>query len=380
VTSAPPVRSLRTVKPLIAIASLLFVVGAAAPGEVAPAVAQNGYVIETGADATDAVVGRAVSDARSAGSLFYVVVLADEPPSGATTFADGVLDRVPRSEGTVLVVAPETVGWASDNDATWTSDELDAALEASLDGATSDDVVAIFVSELMQPSSGGGVSGWILLAIVLLVGAGIIVLVVRGSRRRTATRARTLADLRSKAQAQIDDIANDILDLEDEVEESSDGEVRRHFDEATDIYTTASERLGSAADAQAIVAIGTELDTAIWHLDCAEAILDGKPVPPEPAPPHRTPPAPSPASPGGPPSGPGSAVPPLPDYQRRSTRRSGFGADDMLKTVLAMQALRTLGGGSRRTGWGGGGSRSGGGSRGGGSSAGRSRGGGRRRG
>ena len=41
------------------------------------------------------MVGRAVSDARAFGSLFYAVVLVDEPSAGATTFADGVLDDVP---------------------------------------------------------------------------------------------------------------------------------------------------------------------------------------------------------------------------------------------------------------------------------------------
>ena len=84
----------------------VFAAGAAAPGDVAPVVTDDGFFIEAGSDATPAVVSRAVSDGRSAGGLLYVVVLVDEPSGGATTYADAVLDDVPRQEGTVLVVAP----------------------------------------------------------------------------------------------------------------------------------------------------------------------------------------------------------------------------------------------------------------------------------
>ena len=136
-------RSLTVVKYLAVGLAIVFSV-AATPAEVAPVAEAQGFFVEPGADATDEGVGRAVSDARSAGSLFYAVVLADEPAAGATTFADGVLDELPRTEGTVLVVAPETVGWASNNDI-WTTDELNDALDASLDGGSSEDVVVVFV-------------------------------------------------------------------------------------------------------------------------------------------------------------------------------------------------------------------------------------------
>jgi len=368
------------VKFLIACLAAMFVVSAAAPQDVATDVVSNGFVVESGSDATDAVVGRAVSDARAAGSLFYVVVLAEEPGAGATTFADGILDLVPRSDGTVLVVAPDTVGWASDSDI-WSTSQLDDALDASLEGGSSDEVVSIFVAELVDvPPGAGGVSGWLIAAIVLIVGVAVLVLIVRSSRKSRETRQRSMADLRSKAQAQIDDIANDILDLEDEVAESGNAEARQHFDAATDVYASAAERLTDAKDAIAIVSVSEELDRGIWHLDCAEAILDGNPLPPEPVPPAPVPPVP--ASPPGtapPIPGSGSAVPTLPEYQRRTTRRSGFGADDMLRTVIAMQAMRGLGGfggrsvGSSR-------SHSGGGARRTSSPKGRSRGGGRRRG
>lgn len=363
----------------------LFVVAAAAPSDVAPIVTDDGYYIQPGSDATDAVVGRAVSDARSAGSRFYVVVLSEEPGAGATFFADSILDRLPDQTGTVLVVAPETVGWAKNLDDVWTTQQLDDALDASLDGATSDDVVQIFVGELVgSPSGGSGDGGggglWIVLLILVVIGGGIAFFVWRGSRSRTRHIAEQLAELKAKAQAQIDAIANDILDDEDEVTEADNPKATQHFESATATYSDASTRLASAATATEVVDITADLDEAIWHLDAAEAILDGKPVPDKPERP--TVPAPEPVreEPTETPSyGPsGATTPPLPTYERRSTRRSGFGADDMLKTVLAMQAMRTLSGGRRRSGSShSGSSRSGSSSRA--RSSGRSRGGGRRR-
>ncbi len=362
-------------KILIAVSALVFVVAAASPAEVAPVIATDGFFIEVGADATSDEVGAAVFDARSAGGLFYAIVLAEEPPAGATTYADAVLDELPRQEGTVLVVGPQTVGWASNN-GIWTSAELDGALDASLDASTSGAVVTAFVAELIQPSSGGGGGGgaWLLVIGVVIVG-GVAFIIWRSSRSRRASDAARLVELKAKAQLQIDAIANDILDDADEVSEADNADATGHFEAATAVYGEAAGRLEAATTARQVLDISTELDLATWHLDAAEAILDGRPVPPKPEPPVVPDPVVAPPPPRTAQSIPG-APSPLPTYERRSARRSGFGADDMLKTMIAMQAMRSLGG-SRL-----------GGSRGGSSSAGRtssrprstgrSRGGGRR--
>ena len=363
---------------VISVLAIVFSGAAATPGDVAATAREDGFFIEPGSGATPEVVGRSVSDARGAGSLMHVVVLAEEPPSGATTFADGTLDRLPRAEGTVLVVAPETVGWASNNDI-WTPSQLDGALDRSLDGSTDDEIVTIFVDTLVDPPSPGSSGLWILLIVIAVIVVVVVLLVVRRNRARRQKDADALEGLRRSAQAQIDALANDILDAKDEVAKSDDALVKGHFDAAAETYAGASERLAGAASPSAVLAVASELDLGIWHLDCAEAILDGVALPPEPKPPS-TPSASEPKAtvdrrPSV--SDEGSSVPPLQEYQRRSSRRSGFGADDMLKTVVAMQAMRSLG---RRSSprSGGSSSRSGGGSRP--PSSGRSRGGGRRRG
>ena len=363
---------------VLAAIALVTLVAAAAPADIAPQVAAEGYFIERGADATDDVVGRAVSDARSAGSRFYAVVLAEEPASGATFYADATLDVLPAQEGTVLVVAPETVGWASNNDI-WSTEALNDALDASLDGSSSNDVVTIFVGELIEPSSSGGSAGLWLLVIGVLVVGGIGFMVWR-SRRSARNRAATaLREMKAATQARIDALANDILDDEDEIEESGNAEAGRRFDQATAIYTNVGDDLGRAQSPQAVVVVATKVDEAIWHLDCAEAILDGQPLPPKPEPPKPAPPAER-AQPDPRPSSSTPSASSLPQYHRRSTRRSSFGAGDVMKTMLAMQAMRSMSGGRSRSS----GSRSSSGSSSRSSSrsrsSGRSRGGGRRRG
>ena len=353
-----------------ALLAAALVVAAAEPAEVATRVVDDGYFIEQGADATDAVVGRAVSDARSEGSRFFVVVLAEEPASGATFYADSILDRLPGQEGTVLVVAPETVGWAQNLDI-WATDQLDAALEASLEGETSDDVVSLFVGDLVGATSGSTSSGSglsVLLVIAVVVGAGIAFVVWWSSRSSKRRQAEHLAELKAKARAQIDAVANDILDDEDEVAEAKNPEATRHFESATTIYSGAEERLANADTVEGVVDVAADLDDAIWHLDAAEAILDGKAIPDKPERPSIPDPQLDPAMRS-------EQLPPLPTYERRSGRRSGFGADDMVKAVIAMQAMRSLSGGGRRTR-----SQGSGGSRSRSRSSGRSRGGGRRRG
>jgi len=122
--------------------------------DIASALTTDGYFVEQGVDATNSVLSDAVADARLSGGALSVVVLAVEPSEGTTTFADAVLDALPSNTGTVLVVGPETVGWSSSDDI-WTKNQLDTALDRSLGGATSDDVVTLFAASLAEPSGDG---------------------------------------------------------------------------------------------------------------------------------------------------------------------------------------------------------------------------------
>lgn len=362
---------------------------AATPGEVVAELEANGYYIEEGSDAGEQVVSDAVFEGRADGGRLYIVVLSDEPPGGAPTFSDSVLDQLD-GDGYVLTVAPETVGWAGDG-SFWTAEEMNAAADASLGGATDDDVVRRFVSTLtgqaaggggepgtVDPGDGEGSGGGIPIAWVLLVGGAIVAVWVFASRRsRKGQMAERLENVRQLAKEKLDAVANDILAMEDEVAVADNAEVTGHFQRASAMYSQALEDTERAKTVREMLDVSEELDLAIWELDCAEALLDGKPLPAKPKPPPNEPvlpPGPVPTEGEGtmPRSVPGTVN----QFDRRPQRQSS-GSNDMLTMLLAMMAMRGTGARGGIGGWSGGGRMGGGGGRMGGG-GGRIRGGGRR--
>jgi hypothetical protein len=361
---------------------------AASVSEVVPQLEADGYYIEPGSSASEDVVSDAVFEGRSAGGRLYMIVLSEEPPGGAPTFSDSVLDEL--GDGYVVTVAPETVGFAGDG-SFWSVSEMNDAIDSSLTGDTDDDVVELFISELTgavvappqdegvpdDASDGGGGLGWIWL---LVIAGGLVLIFTtsrRGRRRREEMARRQLEKVRSMARSKLDEIANDIIELEDEVDLSGSAEVKSHYQSASATYSAALSEIEGVGSAKQMVDLVAKLDTAIWELDAAEALLDGKPVPPKPAPPEPKPER-EPESP------PREVVDG--DVDRRPQRQSSYAGDDLMTALWAVLAMTGRGsggfggipggfGGPMRGG--GGGSRMGGGGRrmGGG---GRMRGGGRR--
>ena len=329
-------------------AALLLI--AATPDDVVPSLQANGYYIESGSNASEQVVSEAVFNGRAAGGRLYIVVLAEEPPGGATTFADSTLDQL--VDGYVLVVAPETVGYSGDGTA-WTAAEMNAAVDASLGGESDDEVVDLFVGTLTQDSipaptgqppadapSGGGVS-ILWLAVIGVVVVGVFVYASnRGKTRREESRMAHVKDL---AKQKLNEVANDILEMEDEVTTSGNSDVSAHYQRASALYSEATEANDRADSVQEMMKVSEKLDLAIWELDCAEAILDGKPLPSKPEPPVVETPTALPV-----PEGRGPTAPPsTPDFDRRPQRQS-TGSGDMLNvllTMMAMGSMRNRGGG-----------------------------------
>lgn len=282
----------------LAIAALVVLVAAAQPVDVAPVLDAQGFFVEAGSNADPDAVEAAVTQARFAGGALSVAVLASEPAGGATIFAGNTLDEM-GGTGTVFVVAPETVGWESQGD-NYTRDQLDDATDASLDGGSDTEVVELFVSTLIdepvgaaEPGGGGGVPwGWILLFVVIAGGAFLYWSVSRSSKRREAA---AMDSARAEVKKRLDDVANDIIDLEDEVASSEIVAVPTLYQSATEAYSAALEDYEKAQSPAQLMATAEKLDQAIWQLDSVEALLDGKPAPPKPempkptAPPRRGP-------------------------------------------------------------------------------------------
>lgn len=108
-------------------------------------IAATGYFIDPNSTASEGVVVDAIADAGRTGGTLYIVVLAYEPLQGTVAFADAVLDQV--EVGYVLTIGAESVGWAGDGSA-WSQSEMDAALDASLEGFSDDEIIRLFVDHL----------------------------------------------------------------------------------------------------------------------------------------------------------------------------------------------------------------------------------------
>lgn len=323
-----------------------FLLIAATPAEVVPELEETGYYIEPGSAASEEVVSDGVFQARAEGGRLHIVVLAEEPPGGATTFSDSVLDQL--GTGYVVTVAPETVGFAGDG-SFWSVDEMNAAVDASLRGGSDDEVVGLFVGELTsepapapvdgEVSDGAGLPGWLWL--VLLVGGGVLVLGLmrNNSRQRTVLASEELAKVKGMAREKLAAIANDVIEMEDEVMLSDNSEIREHYQKASAIYTEALSRVEADPGARDMVEVIKNLDDAIWELDAAEALLDGKPIPERPKPPEPRPPQPRRPTPAPTDEGTGE------DFGRRPQRQSSYAGNELMSALWALLAMTGRGGG-----------------------------------
>jgi len=313
---------------------------AAEVAEVAEAVANDGFYVEPGASITEDQAGDLVATMRNAGEGFSLVVLSVEPPAGATTFADNVQFALGR--GIVLVIAPETLGYAGEGDV-YNEAELESALDSAADVGGSDyDLAAEFVGQITGvpvgstanpvPSEGGG-NGF--LWFVVIVG-GIVGLLWWMSRRSKAKKQvddeNRLSQARLVIQEQLNDIANDVLAMEDEVRVADNSRASRFYEQATETYNEATEALPKTDTPQGLVDLSNKLDVAIWQLDSAEAILDDKPLPERPEPKRLEQPAPAPRPSTRPPAP--STVPGPSTYQRRTTRRSSSSGGTLMDLLI----------------------------------------------
>ena len=271
--------------------------GAQTPDQVAARVRDYGYWIDAGLPADEARISAAVSRAGNAGIRLFVVLLENDPPGGPTTFADAVLDRL--ADGTVLVKAETGAGMAS-----WDLDPgvVDRALDAGY--ATSggdvefvDGVVASLIGAPVGPGdgdgdgqSGSGGSKTGLIVMLVLVG-GLVLLVVWAVRRQSKgaaqSKARAVEEARKEIKAQLDAMANTILEITDKVSLSASREDNQYLEQAGRTFNEAAEGYETAADPARLEEISGRLDEARWQLDAAGALADGKPVPPRPTPEER---------------------------------------------------------------------------------------------
>jgi hypothetical protein len=221
---------------------------------------------------------------------------------------------------------------------------LDRALDAAFNTDGSDfDLAAAFVAEAIgaatpQTSSGGG-NGFLWF---IVIGGGVVALMWWMSRRARAKQEAAdenrLSQARLVIQEQLNDIANDVLAMEDEIRVADNARAGRFYEQATETYNDATEALPKTDTPQGLVDLSNKLDVAIWQLDSAEAILDDNPLPERPEPKRLPAPEPSPRSgrtaPQAEPSR--TTVPGPSPYQRRTTRRSSPKSGGTLMDLLIL--------------------------------------------
>jgi len=348
-TPSSPLR--RILIPLVGVLGLVFAM-AVTPNDLVSEVAVNGFHVDRGTSATDACVSGSVADARNAGSNFHLVVLAEEPSGGATTFSGGMLTAL-GVEGTVVTISPETVGY-EENEGFWSSEELDAAVDASLTVASDNDVARTFVNTLTGQNvkcsnqSVDGKSGWAWIVVFIIIIGGIGFLIWNTARSNKKRSGEELAKAKEPVQRQIDAIANDILSLETEVAQANNPEATAYFEEAAASFATASDRLATTSDAGGLLDLSHDLDTTIWRLDCVEALLDGNPLPAKPVKPEPFKAEEPVVTEPGPALG-GTTAPPqtdlprtLPEYQRRGARQSSYGSNQVMQALMGVGAMKML--------------------------------------
>jgi hypothetical protein len=338
--------------------ALLFVMAGAAPalaqadpGEVARAVRDTGVYVEEGSDLASGEVADLVAEARNQGERLSIVVLAEDPGTGAVAFGDAVVDRL-SDAGVILVVTPDDFGVVGEG-TVYTEADYAAALDAADLAAGSDtELVRAFVTSLTgvdaatdtpEPATtssgdGGGGFPWLLLVVLLVGGLLVFWMVRRGRKQATAAGEAQLAKARAEIQTQLDAVANDILDIEDEVRVADQDRVDELYQAASQTYQAASEELAAADTPADLLEIANRVEEAVWQLDSAEALLDGKSPPPKPEPKRLEVPAPTPAPSGEGPLG----LPPRPSYpsgyERRPTRRSGGLSPGLIEMLIALGA------------------------------------------
>ncbi len=253
----------------------------------------DGVYVESGVSVDEARLRSAVDRAAREGFTFAVVVLDEEPSQGSEGFARSVRDRLDR--GTVLVLSASGAGMASfDFSSSDVGRALDRGLGADGDEAVTDAVVDALAGLTPATTSGsegggGGGSGGLVVFVVIVAALVLVVWwVIRRSRNQSEERLRqAVAEARAEIRAQLDAMANVILDITDAVRLSDSPEDNTYLEAASAAYTEASETFESAQDLRTLEELSDRLDEARWQLDAAEAIAAGKPAPEKPKPAER---------------------------------------------------------------------------------------------
>lgn len=144
-------------------------------------------------------------------------------------------------------------------------------------------VALLFVLFRTFGSRGIDLSSFLALGAVSTVALLAIVIIFWWKKRQDQrTRTARMEETRNDLRRRLDDVANDILRLEEQVKMSDDGAALAYFRDASVAYASILKDLDHAHGTRELSRLATRLDTAIWNLDAADATIAGQPLPPRP--------------------------------------------------------------------------------------------------
>ncbi len=201
------------------------------------------------------------------------VGLAGDWQQGSDALAEDL--QVALGGGTFFVRSPSEIGAVSSR---YDDASLNRALDAVVATRGSDYRTDFeeFAAALGEAPAG---PPWGTITLAVLAGlAGFFIW--RGRRRRALEADYRLEQARAEIRSQMDEVANQILQLADAPRLDDHQEARDHYRAASEIFQAIEGRFAGVADLAVLETISDDLDRARWELEVALALLDGR-TPPE---------------------------------------------------------------------------------------------------
>lgn len=239
------------------------------------------YASESGAPVDVNAMEALVADMPDS-PAFYFIALAQDPPEGADVVASDILTVL--QSGTVVVVGPTDLGAVSSD---FTNAQLSDALDASITLFDTSYVEGFreFADTLtaQKPASGSaGRGGLVILLLVIGFAAIVVVVLRRGKKSDEQIQQRRLTEARSEIRAQLDAVANRILELNDQIDVAGNDEATGYYRAAASTFDEIRDSFDQAQSLSTLESISARLDVARWQLEAADAITEGRPVPEKP--------------------------------------------------------------------------------------------------
>ena len=210
----------------------------------------------------------------------YFVGLESEADADAV--ADTLLDGV--GSGTIVVLTPSEIGAVSTQ---YDDEEIDSALDDTVatGGSSYGEDFTEFAASLTgaEPVSEGG--GFNLVPVLIGIGAvGLVGFFIwRGNAERDQAKEKLFGEARAEIRQQMDVIATAIVELADDPRVAGNDTATSHYREASETFRQAESRLTAASSLDQLEDLSDDLDRARWQLDAAQALVEGRPLPPEPS-------------------------------------------------------------------------------------------------